>query len=147
MDSTWILVANRANARLFTNTGSHRELTLLKDFIHSEGRLKDRELSSDKPGRAFDSGGQGRHGMSKSESPSEHETARFAKELATVLEQGRTSHQFGRLILVAEPGFLGVLNGAIDRHTAELVTDTLSKDLAHLDDADIPAVILEHIRL
>jgi protein required for attachment to host cells len=147
MSKTWVLIANRSNARLFTNDGSNKELTLSRDIAHTEGHFKDQDFGSDKPGRSFDSGGQGRHAMGKSESPAEHETARFAGELAAMLNKGRGNNEFSRLVLAAEPGFLGTLKNALDDQTAKLVTDTVDKDFVRMADAEIPAAILQHIKL
>ena len=147
MSKTWILVANRSSARIFSNDGSDKELSLLQDIAHPEGHLKDQDFNADKPGRSFDSGGQGRHAMGKSESPTEHEAARFAKELADTLNKGRGTNEFSRLVLIAEPGFLGTLKSTLDDQTAKLVTDTLDKDFSRMADADIPAAVLENIKL
>ena len=147
MEKTWILVANRGGARLFENTGPGKGMTLLRDIAHSEGHLKDQDFNADKPGRSFDSKGEGRHAMSKSESPKEHETAQFAKELAQMLDKGRATNEFSRLVLVAEDGFLGVLKGELDANTAKLVTDTVHKDMAHVADADIPTTLEGSIKL
>ncbi|MCG6976938.1 MAG: host attachment protein [Acidiferrobacterales bacterium] len=141
MEKTWILVANRGGARLFENTGPGKGMTLLRDIAHSEGHLKDQDFNADKPGRSFDSKGEGRHAMGKSESPKEHEIDRFAKELAHMCDKGRTSNEFTRLILVAEDRLLGLLKNELDHNTAKLVTDTVHKDLAHVADADVPATL------
>lgn len=147
MSHAWILVANRSNARLFANKGSHKSLNLVEDFFHSAGRHRERDLNSDKSGRLAGSGGQSRHGVGDGHSATEHEAENFAKELAQRLHQGRTENEFTRLVLVAEPGFLGLLKGALDDQTAKLLTDTVAKDLVHMSDSEIPDVVLEHVRL
>lgn len=147
MSNAWILVANRSNARLFTNNGSHKSLSLVDDFYHSTGRHREQDLNSDKPGRLTGSSGQSRHGVGEGHSATEHEAESFARELAQRLNQGRTANDYSRLVLVAEPGFLGLLKAALDDQTVKLLSDTIPKDLVHMQDADIPAVVLEHIRL
>ena len=44
----------------------------------------------------------------------------------------------GRLVLVAEPRFLGMLRGELDHVTGSMVSGTLSKDLAHVSIAELP---------
>ena len=147
MSKTWILVANQSGARLFENTGHGKGMTLLRDIAHAEGHLKDQDINADKPGRAFDSEGTGRHSMGKSESPKEHEVAKYAKELAAILEKGRTTNEFSRLVLIAEDRFLGTLKGELDEQTAKLITDTVHKDYAHVADSDIPAKVEAEVKL
>jgi protein required for attachment to host cells len=147
MSKTWILVANQSGARIFENTGPGKGMTLLRDIAHAEGHLKDQDINADKPGRAFDSEGAGRHAMGKGESPKEHEVAKFAKELAQLLDKGRSANEFARLILVAEDGFLGTLKGELNDNTAKLVTDTVHKDYAHVADGDLPATLEAAVKL
>ena len=60
METTWILVAHRSGAQLFERQG-RKDLNLLQDIPHTERQLTDSELYTDKPGRAFDRAGKGRH--------------------------------------------------------------------------------------
>ena len=80
--TTWILVAHRAGARLFENKGPGKGLSLVENIDHPEGRLKDHDINADRPGRAFDNLGAGRHGMGKEVSPTQHVSQQFAKSLA-----------------------------------------------------------------
>lgn len=137
MNTNWILVANRSGARLFENTGPGKGLTLLRDIAHAEGHLKNQDFNADKSGRSFDSGGEGRHPTGKSQSPTQHETQKFGKELAAVLDEGRTANAYSALTLVAEAGFLGVLKGELDDQVSKLVSQTVEKDLAKVADGDI----------
>jgi protein required for attachment to host cells len=73
----------------------------------------------------------------------EHEAAdqvslMFAKHLCDKLEKARAENRFGNLILVAEPRLLGELRGALDQHTAALVSATLDKDLIAVENRDLP---------
>ncbi len=147
MNTNWILVANRSGARLFENTGPGKGLTLLRDIAHAEGHLKNQDFNADKSGRSFDSVGEGRHATGKSQSPTEHETQKFSKELATMLNEGRTANAYHALILVAEAGFLGVLKGELDDQVSKLVTETIEKDMAKVADGDIATSLSSAIKL
>jgi protein required for attachment to host cells len=138
MNHTWILVAHRGGARLFVNPGPGKGLTLLRDIPHPEGRQRDKELGADKPGRSFDSHGQGRHALGKEQSPAEHVSEQFARQLSALLEEGRTGQRYARLVLVAEPRFLGNLRAALTPQTAGLITATLDKDLGGVEPRDLP---------
>ena len=127
---SWILIANRTGARIVEKQG--RELSLVQELEHARGRLRDREVDSDRHGRAGRSGGAG-HAYSTSEGPHEHDAKNFARECAESLRQGRLSGRYLRLILVAEPHFLGLLRQALDDATSRLVAATVPKDLAQLE--------------
>jgi len=147
MNTSWILVANRSGARLFENTGPGKGLTLLRDIAHAEGHLKNQDFNADKPGRSFDSGGEGRHATEKSQSPTEHETQKFGKELANLLNEGRTANSYNSLVLVAEAGFLGVLKGELDDQVSKLVSETVEKDLAKVADGSIADSLASVIKI
>ncbi len=147
MDKSWILVAHRGGARLFENNGPGTGLKLLEDIPHPAGRLKNGEINADKPGRAFDSFGGGRHSMSKEHEPTEHVSQQFAKQLGEKLDLGRTQNRYSKLILVAEPRFLGELRATLPAPTAALVSAALDKDLIGVEDRDLPSHLGEAIRL
>ncbi|MEW6353780.1 MAG: host attachment protein [Pseudomonadota bacterium] len=139
MDKTWVLVANRSDARLFETKGLRGNgWRLVQSIPHPQGRLQGRDLESDKPGRTFDSLGKGRHAKSAEHGPVEQLAQQFARHLADLLNKGRNEHAYQKLVLVAEPGFLGKLLGALDDHTAALVAGTVKKDLIEIEDRDIP---------
>jgi protein required for attachment to host cells len=77
--------------------------------------------------------------MSPEQSAHDHVATTFARELADVLRQGRNDHRFTKLVLVAEPRFLGMLREALDDTTAGMVAGTVTKDLANVALQDLPA--------
>jgi len=148
MKTTWILIAHRAGARLFEHRGREGGIVLLEDFPHPEGRLKNGEINADKPGRSLDSMRTGgRHAMAKEHLPTEVVAQRFAKELAGHLDHGRSQNRYERLVLVAEPRFLGTLRGALGAPTAALVDATVDKDLGGVESRDLPRYLGEVVAL
>ena len=143
----WILVAHRGGARLFENKGPGKGLSLLHDIPHPEGRLKNKDIGTDKPGRSFDSRGQSRHSLSKEQEPAAHVAEQFAKQLSAMLDDGRNQQRFAKLVLVAEPRFLGNLRAALSTPTAALVTATVDKDLGGVESHNMPRHLGEIIRL
>lgn len=71
--------------------------------------------------------------MGKEHDEAEQTAIRFAKQLSLLLDEGRTQHQFTRLVLVAEARFLGQLREALSRETSALVMASLDKDLPGVD--------------
>jgi len=137
MANTWIVVAESSRAKVFTGKGRQAGLELLETFEHPEARQHERDLASDRPGRAFDSAGQGRHAMEQDIGPKEQETIRFAKQIAGYLEAARVKGGFNRLILVAAPRFLGELRQQLSANTTALVTDEIGKNLVQQEPEDI----------
>lgn len=147
MNSTWILVAHRGGARLFESKGPGKGMNLLHDIPHPEGRLKNKDIGADKPGRSFDSRGQSRHSLSKEQDPTSHVAEQLAKQLSTILDDGRSHQRYAKLVLVAEPRFLGNLRAALSPPTAALVTATVDKDLGGMEPHNIPKHLGDIARL
>lgn len=126
--TTWVLVANRTGARIFDRDGY--KLTLVSSYEHPAGRKRDQDIEAASAHRTFDKHARGR---THQESPHEHSAEAFAKELAGELARGRTEHGVQRLVLVAEPHFLGLVRQELDAPTAKLVAATVPKDLAGTD--------------
>ncbi|MEQ8232000.1 MAG: host attachment protein [Gammaproteobacteria bacterium] len=132
MHEKWLVVADRVGARIMAVLDGGRTLEPRVTLDNPEGRLQDREIDADRPGRAFDSGGEGRHAMSREQSAHERIAADFAREIGAALDKARGAGRLDELVLVAEPRFLGHLREAIDAHTANCVVASVDKDLVHL---------------
>lgn len=133
----WLLVADAGRARLFRADRAAGDLSKIRDFAAPEARLRDQDLASDRPGRTFDRGGEGRHAMEPSTPPAETETLRFAKILGDMLDRGRVDGDFLHLALIAPPQFLGHLRKSISLETARRVVLEIDKDLTRDDAAAI----------
>jgi protein required for attachment to host cells len=145
--TTWILVANRAGARLFENSGPGMGLSFKQEFPHSEGRLKNQEITSDRQGQGPDTRGGGHHSYESAVEPVEHLAQQFAKHLAQQLEHGRTEKRYEQLILVAEPRFLGHLRAALSSPILALVIASVDKDLGDIDARDLAGHIERVLRV
>jgi len=136
--STWVLVAHRTGARLFEQKG--RKLELLRSIEHAAGRIEDRDLEAG-PQRTFDSHAQGRYAADRGSSPHERASKSFAHELAKLLEEKRSASGVERIVLVAEPRFLGLLRAELGSATAALVAATVPKDLGGVSSSEV----LQHL--
>lgn len=133
MATMMVVVADRAGARLLAYAGRGQGLALVRELANPDGRKRNREIDTDRPGRVQDRRGGAPHSLEREESPHERAAATFARDLAHQLEQARNRHDFEGLFLVAEPRFLGMIQKALDPVTAKSVRGTLGKDLAHAD--------------
>ena len=141
MADTWIVVADSAQARIFSGSPGSGQWRQIEELVHAKSRIHEREVAAGEPGRIFNTDGQGRRGLSQSVSPREHEAVKFCRELAEELESARVERRYGQLVLVAAPAFLGLLRKTISVATARLISQELDKDLAHMDQQDV----LKHI--
>jgi protein required for attachment to host cells len=119
--STWIVVADSSAARFFGADEPTGPITELEAMAHPEGRMPARELTSDLPGRAFDSAGQGRHAMESEVGPREQSAIDFAHLIARRIEKARVGGEADRVALVAPPDFLGLLRKALTAPAKRMV--------------------------
>lgn len=99
-------------------------------MLNPDGRLQDRELSTDAKGRW---GGPDRPGgkpMQDETSPSEHVARSFSKRIGAYLDKARAEDRFDRLCLVAPPKFLGLLRGDLTKEVEKRVMREVPKDLS-----------------
>lgn len=145
MSKIWILAANSSNATLFTADSPMAPLVELAAFDNPDARVKQMDLISDRPGRSFDSHGEGRHAMEVKVDPKEQEQIRFAKLITERLEQGRIENAFERLILIAAPMFLGLLRANFSAPLSTLVSLEMNKDYTSLPPQELRARLPERL--
>jgi protein required for attachment to host cells len=129
MTKTWILAAESSRAVLYRVESRIAPLVEVKSFSHPEGREQEQDMTSDRPGRAFDSLGNNRHAMGKEVDPRRQEAMQFSRRLADCLEQGRNQGDYEQLILIAPPEFLGLLRQTLSEQVLKKVSQSLDKNL------------------
>lgn len=128
--NTWVLVADSARARIFEWTSLSGPLIELRDFANPQGRLKEGELTSDRPGVAFSSKGHSSgHPMQAGQSASRAVSDQFARTLVAELKAGLDAKKCERLVLVMPPTFLGQLRPHLDHRLEKAVAASLDLDL------------------
>jgi protein required for attachment to host cells len=136
MKLTWILVADSTRARIFTADTPSSPLEEIEEFSHTEGRLHDREMTSDLPGKIKSVGGGG-HAFEQPTDPKQHEADSFAHRVTQYLEDAHNVHRFEQLLIVASPAFLGLLRNNLPEQIKKLVCFELDKDFTMQSAADI----------
>ena len=137
MSKSWVLVANQSEARIYALDGPRGPLVEVERLEHEAGHAHEGELTTDRPGRAFQSVGDVRHAMEPPVDPKEQEAMKFAKEVSQRLESGRQEGSFDRLVLVAAPHFLGLLRKSLSDATTKLVTEEIAKNLLQFNAQEI----------
>ena len=141
MSMTWVLIADSSRARLFCVDRVLAPLREIQGFVNPEGRAKNRDLVSDRQGRSPGNGPN----MDYEVTPKRQQAIIFAKEISAHLKHGRIGGLFGRLYIAAAPSFLGLLRGKLDARTADLVVETVNKDLTQLEPKQIRRYLPERL--
>jgi len=143
MATTWIVAADSSRARILQVAGRQR-LDEVESLLNPEGRMQDRELTTDANPRLHGPGGiqgSGRSSAATSarEEPSavEHAVEVFSRRIGDYLEKARTDHRYDQLVLVAPPKFLGALRKELGKEVGKLVTDELPKDLSWFSEREL----------
>jgi protein required for attachment to host cells len=130
MITTWIVAANNSRARIFSFQGNMASAREIRNFLHPEGRMRRQDLTSDRPGRTYDSKGKGRHAKQERVDPAKQEMIKYTGRIAGFIENGRQQGIFDRLILIASPALLGLLRKKLSKMTRGLITREVRKNLA-----------------
>lgn len=137
MNPTMIVVADSTRARIFTADSASSPLLEIETMAHPEGKLHDRDITSDLPGKDTGGNGAGGHAYQSQTDPKRHELAGFAKRLADHLDDARNHNKLSSLLLVAEPTFLGELRTHLSSATSDKVVFELDKNLTKHSAEDI----------
>lgn len=134
MANTWIVAADASRARFLQVAGRER-LVEIESLLNPEGRMDDRELTSDAQPRFRGTAGPGSD--REETSAQEHATELFAKRVGEYLDKARTERRYDELVIVAPPKFLGALRGELGKEVEKLVVDELPKDLSWLNEREL----------
>jgi protein required for attachment to host cells len=143
--TTWVIVADSSRARIFAAATPLGPLQELETLAHPAGRLHAQDLTSDLPGRAFDSVGDGRHAMGQPVEPKEEEALRFARQIAERLDTGRKEGRYDKAVIVAAPKFLGYLRQCQSAPVTALIVAEIAKDLTRHMPEEIRAQVPERL--
>ena len=136
--TTWVVVADHTRARFFQIDSSSAPLEEIDTLVHGEGRLHDREMTSDLPGKIKNPGGLGGgHAFEQQTDPKKHQAEVFATEIARYLEHAHNINRFSQLIVIADPSILGLIRQHLPSHLNTHICLEMDKNLAGLSTAEI----------
>jgi len=120
-EGTWIVVADGAGARVFTNIGDENKLSLRQDDL----------LSQD------DSLETGPGNVPKDKSDADLGEASFSRELAQRINDAALKNQFEHIFLIADPQSLGRMRPLLHKQTQSRMVGELAKTLTNVPLEDI----------
>lgn len=118
---TWVVVADGAGARLFTNVGTDVRVSLRQDELIGQEDL------AGGPGDLPDD-------VVK---PAEISEAAFARRLAHTINAAALQHRFEHLVLIADPQSLGRMRPLLHKETISRLVGELPKTLTNSPLEDI----------
>ncbi|HEY4219692.1 MAG TPA: host attachment protein, partial [Myxococcota bacterium] len=116
MSRTYVVVADAACARCYASTG-HRQLSLLDQLEHPQGRQHGIDLVSDRAGMGGSDGGEP-HAFEPHTDVRDAERERFARRIARYVDAAWASGAMHDVILVMPPRMLGEVRTALSQKAA-----------------------------
>lgn len=117
---TWIVVADGAGARVFTNVGDDRKLSLRQDDLLSQDDVE---------------GGPGK--LPKDQSDADIGEAAFSHQLVQRINAAALKNQFEHLVLIADPQSLGLMRPLLHKETLSRLVGEMAKTLTNSPIEDI----------
>lgn len=145
--TTWIVVCDGAQGRIFVNRGRDSGLTEIECVEATQARVPTRALGADRPGRTHESVGQQRHAMVPPADWHDAQKEQFAKEMGKKVNAAALENRFDRVILVAPPQALGDLRKALNSQAIDKVAGEIGKDLTWVADHDLGPHLSEFVTL
>ena len=139
MKPIMVVVADSVVARIFTAETSRSPLKEFECLNHEEGRLHDRDLTSDLPGKFGGKNGTAGHSYTDTTDPKKHEQSEFARQIANYIEDARKANRISYLILVAAPIMLGELRAHLSDGTKKQIALEVGKNFTDHRPEDIRA--------
>lgn len=145
MKAFTIVVADSTRARIFTTDSASSPLVEINTMAHPEGRMHDRDITSDLPGKDKAGDGSGGHAYQAQTDPKKYELDKFAKRVAVYLDEARNANKLSNVLLVSAPEFLGGLRGHLSSETNEKIIFELNKNLTHHSVEEIREHLPKHL--
>ena len=142
---TWIVIADGMHVRILRQDKRGAPLAPALDYELYEPAVHgfSRDLKSDAPGRAFDSGSGSRHAMEPRVDPKSHEKQIFAKRVAELINDAASRRSFDQLVLVAPPKTLGELRANLGEPAKKVVIGEIHHDLVKTPISELPQHLSE----
>jgi len=135
MATTWIVAADSARARVLQVADREQHLVEIEDFPNPEGRMNERDLTSDAQPRLNGPGGA--QSAREATGAVQHTVELFSKRIGSFLDKARAEHRYDRLVVVAPPKFLGTLRKDLGKEVTKLVAEEIPKDLSWFNEREI----------
>ncbi len=133
------VVVDRSQAR-FINP---KPFSIFETFVNDLGRLKNRDLTDDKPGisRSKGGGASSTHSLGSEKDPSEDADKKFVIALCEKIEKFFYENNLEQCLIVAEPSMKGLIRAKLNSRSLDK-SIWMDKDLAHFSEAELKEKLL-----
>ena len=121
----WVLVADSSRARIFEVKIGSDAFELVSEFPHAGGHKHHHDGAADAHNHAAHT--------------------QFARELCHALSQGLNSHRCGRIVIAANPEFLGHLREVADHNLQKHISEAVHKDYTTLNPRELAERLRDHL--
>lgn len=121
----WVLVADSSRARIFEVKIGSDAFELVSEFPHAGGHKHHHDGAADAHNHAAHT--------------------QFARELCQALSQGLNSHRCGRIVIAANPEFLGHLRDVADHNLQKHISEAVHKDYTTLNPRELAERLRDHL--
>jgi hypothetical protein len=137
VNAVYILVADRAGARLFRYTVAKSKPAFQRTWTCPMGRLRNRDINADKPGHSMSSRGSGWFPLMNRTQPTDQVRIRWASQLARILRRINKSEPSSYILVSAEAKLLGEIKKDLDTSLLSTSFMGVPKDLGHFREQDL----------
>ena len=140
MSKNWVVVAGRSEAKIFELERNGPKLHLLKTIEKPEGKMRNEELDSDRPGvtRSRSKGNTHTASLTKSQNTKDHNAEIFGKHIVGELDKARKENQCEKVIFVVESSFKGILSKNMNhKGMKNMVFDIVNKNYINMKEDEI----------
>ena len=141
-----IIIADGEHAR-FVQPDADNTLRTVSSLDSASAHQRSRDIGTDRPGRAFESGTTARHAVGPRHDLHAMEQERFVRLVGEQINAASGRDEFDELLLVAPPRVLHELREALDAVTRTKLVGTLEKDLVKTPDHELWPLVREWVSL
>lgn len=141
----WIVTANTNNCRIYEYHDN--ALNLLKEISRPENKLKDSEISSDKPGRYNSSNSSGGGTYAPHTEIEDIQDNDFAREIALELNEARNQNSYKKLVIIMPAQIEGLFSKHLNKNVKDLIKLTIQKNIMHLSEKELIGYLDENKKL
>jgi protein required for attachment to host cells len=146
MSALWIVTANAGYAHFYLQSDPSAPLEEVGELVNGKSSLHTAETESDRLGQHAAS--KSTHsvgaptqpsGYEPNQTPAEHSSEVFARNISRYLLHGYQDGHFQRLALIASPEFLGLLRSVLDPRLVDVVINEINKDYTRCSPRELSA--------
>lgn len=139
--AAWVVVADHSCARMFYASVPTAPLQEIQDLVNPIAHQFEKDLVSDRPGHVVKGRGGPSRTVGQHETHKDHAADQFANTVCKRLSQARLDGSMGKLYVIAEPEFLGLLRKHMDTATKAIIADEINKDVTKCSAAELRAML------